>query len=97
MKYVFNKKENKIETKTMGSFSQYPLKLAWAVTIHKSQGKTFDRVVVDFSGGTFASGQAYVALSRCKTLDGLVLKQPITKKFIFTDDRIKDFYKKLIK
>jgi ATP-dependent exoDNAse (exonuclease V) alpha subunit len=67
------------------------------VTIHKSQGKTFDRVVVDFSGGTFASGQAYVALSRCKTLDGLVLKQAINKRFIFIDDKIEDFYKKLIK
>ncbi len=67
------------------------------MTIHKSQGKTFERVVVDFSGGTFASGQAYVALSRCRTLAGLVLKQPITKRFIFTDEKIKDFYKKLIK
>lgn len=96
LKYIFNKKDNKIETKITGSFLQYPLKLAWAVTIHKSQGKTFDRVVVDFSGGTFASGQAYVALSRCKTLDGLVLKRPIDKNFIFIDERIKDFYKKLI-
>ncbi|MFA5230554.1 MAG: ATP-binding domain-containing protein [Candidatus Paceibacterota bacterium] len=97
MKYVLNKKENKIEAKSVGSFCQYPLKLAWAVTIHKSQGKTFDRVVVDFSGGTFASGQAYVALSRCRTLAGLVLKQPVNKRFIFTDEKIKDFYKKLIK
>ncbi len=97
VKYVFNKKENKVEAKVTGSFLQYPLKLAWAVTIHKSQGKTFDRVVVDFSGGTFASGQAYVALSRCKTLDGLVLKQAINKRFIFIDDKIEDFYKKLIK
>jgi len=54
-------------------------------------------VVVDFSGGVFASGQAYVALSRCRTLAGLVLKQPINKRFFFTDEKIKDFYKKLIK
>jgi len=65
------------------------------VTIHKSQGKTFDRVVVDFGGGTFASGQAYVALSRCRTLEGLVLRRPMDKKFIFIDKRIQDFYKKL--
>lgn len=95
IKYVFNKKENKIETKITGAFYQYPLKLAWAVTIHKSQGKTFDRVVVDFGGGTFASGQAYVALSRCRTLEGLVLRRPMDKKFIFIDKRIQDFYKKL--
>jgi ATP-dependent exoDNAse (exonuclease V) alpha subunit len=66
------------------------------VTIHKSQGKTFDRVVVDFSGGTFASGQAYVALSRCRTLEGLILRKPINKNFVFIDKRIQDFYKKLL-
>ena len=93
--YVFNKKEKKIETKVIGTFYQYPLKLAWAVTIHKSQGKTFDRVVVDFGGGTFASGQAYVALSRCRTLEGLVLRKPIGKNFAFVDKRIQDFYNKL--
>lgn len=95
VKYVFNKKEKKIEAKTVGSFFQYPLKLAWAVTIHKAQGKTFDRVVVDFGQGTFASGQAYVALSRCRTLEGLVLRKPINKNFVFIDERVQEFYKKI--
>jgi len=94
IKYIFNKKENKIDTKVVGSYYQYPLKLAWAVTIHKSQGKTFDRVVVDFGSGTFASGQAYVALSRCRTLEGLVLRKPVDKKYIFVDEKIQEFYKK---
>ena len=66
-----------IVSEPVGAFSQYPLKLAWAITIHKSQGKTFDRVVIDFGRGTFAHGQAYVALSRCTNFQGLVLKKPI--------------------
>jgi ATP-dependent exoDNAse (exonuclease V) alpha subunit len=61
----------------MGSFTQYSLRLAWAVTIHKAQGKTFDEVVVDFGRGTFAPGQAYVALSRCTSMNGLVLRRPL--------------------
>ena len=66
-----------IVSEPVGAFTQYPLKLAWAITIHKSQGKTFDRVVIDFGRGTFAHGQAYVALSRCTNFQGLVLKKPI--------------------
>lgn len=89
--YYFDKGKNSIESEIVGSFTQYPLKLAWAVTIHKSQGKTFDRVVIDIGRGTFASGQVYVALSRCTRLDGIVLKKPLEKKHIFMDWRVVKF------
>jgi len=65
--------------------------LAWAVTIHKSQGKTFNRVIIDIGRGTFTPGQTYVALSRCTTLDGIVLKKPIQKKHIWTDFKVVKF------
>jgi len=81
-----------IETETVGSFRQYPLRLAWGITIHKSQGKTFDRVVLDLGGGAFEHGQLYVALSRCRTLEGIVLRQPIRPQDIITDDRVADFF-----
>jgi ATP-dependent exoDNAse (exonuclease V) alpha subunit len=74
-----------------GSFVQYPLMLAWAVTIHKSQGKTFEKVVIDIGEGTFAHGQLYVALSRCTRLDGIVLKRRIEKNHILMDGRILSF------
>jgi ATP-dependent DNA helicase PIF1 len=75
----------------IGSFSQLPFKLAWAITIHKSQGQTLDRLVVDLTGGTFSFGQLYVALSRCTSLDGLVLKRPVLPKDLKTDRRIARF------
>ncbi len=81
-----------IETEVIGTFRQYPLRLAWAVTIHKAQGKTFDKVIIDLEGGAFEHGQAYVALSRCRTLEGVVLKQPLRPKDILTDERIVEFY-----
>lgn len=84
--------KGEIESEVIGTFKQYPLRLAWAITIHKSQGKTFDRVIIDLAGGAFAHGQTYVALSRCRTLEGIVLKKPLTPKDIQVDDRIVEFY-----
>lgn len=92
--YTFNKEKNLIETEQIGSFIQYPMKLAWAVTIHKSQGKTFNRVVIDLTRGTFAGGQVYVALSRCTSFEGIVLTKPVKKGHIFMDRKIVDFLTK---
>lgn len=82
-----------LKSEAAGSFTQYPLMLAWAVTIHKSQGKTFDQVIVDLGRGAFACGQTYVALSRCTTMEGLILKKPILKRHVMTDYRVMDFLK----
>ncbi len=84
--------ETKIETEVLGKFKQYPLKLAWGITIHKSQGKTFDRVIIDLGRGAFEHGQTYVALSRCRTLDGIVLKEKVRPRDIIVDERIIDYY-----
>ncbi len=81
-----------IEAEVVGTFKQYPLRLAWAVTIHKSQGKTFDKVVIDMDKGAFEFGQTYVALSRCRTLEGIVLKQKLTPKDILVDERVVEFF-----
>lgn len=83
---------NKIETEVIGTFKQFPLKLAWAVTIHKAQGKTFDKVIIDLGKGAFEHGQTYVALSRCRTLEGIVLRQPLRPRDILTDERIVEYY-----
>jgi ATP-dependent DNA helicase PIF1 len=88
-KYVFN--DGKFEREMIGSFTQMPLKLAWAITIHKSQGKTFEKVIIDLGRGSFAHGQTYVALSRCTTLDGIVLKKKMYKSSIIMDERVKKF------
>lgn len=93
-KTEYNQEKNIIETKEVGSFKQIPLKLAWAITIHKSQGKTFDKVVIDFGRGAFAHGQTYVALSRCTTLSGIKLLRPITESHIIFDKRIDEFFSK---
>ncbi len=92
IKYKWDDAKKSVEADVIGSFEQYPLKLAWAMTIHKSQGKTFDRVYIDMTGGAFEFGQTYVALSRCKTLGGVQLKQPLTPNDIRVDERIIDFY-----
>ena len=83
-----------LASEVIGTFTQYPLMLAWAVTIHKSQGKTFDNVIIDIGKGTFAHGQTYVALSRCTSLEGIVLVKPLLKKHIWTDFKIVDFLTK---
>lgn len=88
-------KPQQITTKVVGTFKQYPLKLAWAITIHKSQGKTFDRVIIDMGGGAFESGQTYVALSRCRTLEGVILKQPLRNRDIIVDERITEYYEQV--
>ncbi len=82
----------RIETEVVGSFVQYPLRLAWAITIHKSQGKTFDRMAIDLDRGAFAHGQVYVALSRCRTLEGIRLMRPLRASDIRTDGRVVAFY-----
>ncbi len=89
--YVYNEEAQKFETITVGSFKQIPLKLAWACTIHKSQGKTFDRVILDFQGGIFAHGQAYVALSRCKTIQGIALTRPLKPSDLILDHEVLQF------
>ena len=83
--FKYNNETKRLESEIMGSFTQYPIRLAWAVTIHKGQGKTFDKIIVDIGNGTFTHGQVYVALSRCTTLQGIVLKKPIEKKHIWMD------------
>ncbi|MBN1368189.1 MAG: WYL domain-containing protein [Dehalococcoidales bacterium] len=83
-----------LQSEVIGTFTQYPLMLAWVVTIHKGQGKTFDRVIIDIGKGTFAHGQMYVALSRYTTLGGIVLKKPVLKKHIWTNYQVIDFLTK---
>lgn len=93
LKYEVDQNEpDKFKTSVTGTFTQYPIKLAWAITIHKSQGKTFDNIIIDLGRGAFDYGQTYVALSRCRTLEGISLKKPITPKDIIVDPIVVDYY-----
>lgn len=94
IRYFYDEAENKIKEEVLGSFSQYPLRLAWSITVHKSQGLTFEKVIVDLTGGVFAAGQTYVALSRCKSLEGLMLKRQIIQSDVFVSRDIVDFSKR---
>jgi len=91
IKYRFNRDTGRIDAEVIGTFEQFPLKLAWAATIYKSQGQTFDNVVVDLGSGAFCGGQSYVALSRVTSLEGLFLKREITMADIFVEDEIVQF------
>jgi ATP-dependent DNA helicase PIF1 len=89
--YYYDRESKSVEMEVVGSYTQHPVRLAWAVTIHKSQGKSFDNVVVDIGSGVFAHGQVYVALSRCTSLEGLVLRKPLLKQHIWCDYTILAF------
>lgn len=93
-KYTINKETNEIEEEVIGTFKQYPLRLAWAITIHKSQGLTFEKAIID-AQAAFAHGQTYVALSRCKTLEGLVLSSKISSSAIICDSSVSNFNKRV--
>ena len=91
VRYTFNEKEQKIEEEEIGSYQQFPLRLAWAITVHKSQGLTFNNVKIDFTGGVFAGGQTYVALSRCTSLQGISLQEPVRRENIFVRTEVTNF------
>jgi ATP-dependent exoDNAse (exonuclease V) alpha subunit len=97
IEYQYNKEEKKIEAIVAGSFTQFPVKLAWAITIHKSQGQTFDNVVIDLGNGAFTHGQTYVALSRCTSLEGITLKTQIRQRDIILDPKVSRFIKERTK
>jgi tetratricopeptide (TPR) repeat protein len=91
VQYSYDEKEKKVVENVVGTFKQYPIKPAWALTVHKSQGLTFNNIVIDFAGGAFSSGQTYVALSRCTSLEGITLLKPLSQRDIIVNTAIVDF------
>jgi ATP-dependent exoDNAse (exonuclease V) alpha subunit len=91
IEYYYDAETRDVEQRVLSSFTQFPIRLAWAFTIHKSQGKTYNSVVVNMEGGAFAHGQTYVALSRCVSLEGLYLTQPIKREDIIVDPLVINF------
>lgn len=93
MQYVYNDEKKIVEEHILGTFKQYPIKPAWALTVHKSQGLTFKNIIIDFAGGAFSSGQTYVALSRCTSLEGIVMLRPIDERDIIVNPHVVEFSK----
>ena len=91
VQYTYDEKEKKVIENVVGTFKQYPIKPAWALTVHKSQGLTFNNIVIDFAGGAFSSGQTYVALSRCTSLEGITLLRPLSQRDIIVNTAVVDF------
>ena len=91
IRYTYNEEKKQVEEEELGTFTQFPVRLAWAITVHKSQGLTFSRAVIDFTGGVFAGGQTYVALSRCTSLEGIRLKKPVSRADVFVRPEITEF------
>ncbi|MBU1121453.1 MAG: AAA family ATPase [Candidatus Omnitrophota bacterium] len=97
IRYTFDESDQEIKEEVIGSFKQYPIKLAWAITIHKSQGQTFEKVVIDIGRGAFSPGQLYVALSRCRSLNGVILKRPLKMSDVIIDDNLHSFQSMIVK
>jgi len=95
IEYLYSSSGDKLTEKVIGSFSQFPLKLAWAITVHKSQGKTFDKIAFDIGNGAFAHGQTYVAISRCKSLEGVTLLREVQPKDLIVDRRVIEYHKRI--
>ncbi len=94
--YKYDRAKGKVMSEVKGTFVQYPIKLAWAITIHKSQGLTFDNVTIDLGSGAFVNGQLYTALSRCRRLSGIVLRRKVRQSDIIQDVRLLDFYARCV-